>query len=1184
MSTLPADLDTRRRQRNASDPRVSAWVSANAGSGKTTVLRNRVLRLLLAGSDPGRILCLTFTKAAAAEMSNRVFAELARWVGLTDAALGEAIADISGEAPSPDGLNRARRLFAHAVETPGGLRVDTIHGFCTRLLQAFAFEANVPARFAVLEEAEAEELLAQARRLVLAEALAGTDARMSAALGRLSEQVSVRDFGDVVSAALALRLWKADAAGDRDFLARLGEDLSEALGIESGLTTADIESEIWSREQVELARRAIAAWRLGSTKDQARAAAAAKLSAASASERLSAYAELLLTKDAQTQRRRPQSSLSTAGARKADPGIEELLQAEAERLVRLLDRASALETRERSLALFSLTADIRARFAKLKAERGGLDFDDLIAATRRLLERASAAFVLYKLDATIEHLLVDEAQDTNSEYWTILRALTAEFTAGSGMRDGRLRTVFAVGDEKQSIYGFQGAEPKVFGVMRDRFASDYAPLGEELGRDLYRKETLNVSFRSTRDVLDAVDAVFSIEAYFEGLTSDGERPPAHVSTRTGEPGVVDLWPVLAGDESAEVDPFGSPELGALPASAEVKLARRIAAEIKRLTLQGCDLGRRVHPGDVLILVRRRGKAFEAIIKALKRTGVPVAGADRLSLSTHIAVEDLVAAGRAALLPEDDLTLAELLKSPLIGLTDEDLLRFAPERRGSLRQALRQAAASSAGDAAPGSSDVRLAAADKRLDEMRDAALSQGVFGFYARLLGPEGGRKALASRLGAEAAEASDEVLRLALVHERSGKATLPAFLDALQTSGADIKRDLSAARGEVRVMTVHGAKGLEAPIVILADACAANEKVERFLQLPLIAGGEVPVWVPRKELDCAATSTGRAAMAANLAREDRRLLYVAMTRARDRLIVAGCPVRGKIPEASWYAMVRRGLSETDPPGLVELATLPGEEPVKRWRVSRGAEMRSALASLRTTPLGVDSPDWLFRPAPPEPVAKPPLRPSSALDAADGIVSQQAPEDRGALMAGRYAHALLEYLPSLPPGARTGAAETLATDLGAGLSARRRRDILAEVIAIISSSPASPLFTPGSLAEVSVTGDIALPGGGTSAFSGRMDRLAVAPGSVLIADFKTSLPPPGHARARAFVQLAIYRALARNLYPNLQVRCFLIVLDGPRWLEPSPAELDAALALLPGETPPIAAGRSPLISLAPVPM
>ena len=219
---------------------------------------------------------------------------------------------------------------------------------------------------------------------------------------------------------------------------------------------------------------------------------------------------------------RARKNLASAAARKADPGIDEALHAEALRLLRLLDRRRALETRERSLALFALVGAIRARFAKLKSERAALDFDDLIAATRRLLVRASAAFVLYKLDAAIEHLLVDEAQDTNFEYWAILRALTSEFTAGSGARSGRLRTVFAVGDEKQSIYGFQGAEPRIFGEMRDLFAKDYRALALEEA-ELYRKITLNLSFRSTQDVLSAVDAVFELEAHFEGLTADGMR-------------------------------------------------------------------------------------------------------------------------------------------------------------------------------------------------------------------------------------------------------------------------------------------------------------------------------------------------------------------------------------------------------------------------------------------------------------------------------------------------------------------------------------------------------------------------------------------------------------------------------------------------------------------------------------
>ncbi|SDR00393.1 DNA helicase/exodeoxyribonuclease V, subunit A [Rhizobiales bacterium GAS113] len=1170
MSVSPADLDTRTRQRNASDPRVSAWVSANAGSGKTTVLRNRVLRLLLSGAEPGGILCLTFTKAAAAEMSNRVFAELARWVGLDDEALRAAIFDISGDAPSPVTLEEARRLFARAIETPGGLRVDTIHGFCTRLLQTFAFEANVPARFAVLEEAQARELLSQAQNFVLSRALSGEDAALSRAMALVAEHVGATDFAGLAEMALGLPVWKGDAATEPGFLAGLHRELSHALNIAPHLSRSAIENEIWSGAQSELAKRARAAWSHGAVTDGRRAEAMATLMTLAPPERLGAYTDLLLTRDPEARALRPPKSLSTAGARKADPQIEEKLQAEAWRLCQLLDRINAVAARERSFALISLMRAVRARFARLKSERGALDFDDLIVATRRLLARASAAFVLYKLDAAIEHLLVDEAQDTNSEYWDILRALTAEFTSGGGARAGRLRTVFAVGDEKQSIYGFQGAEPKTFGIMRDQFAKDYAPLARERERELYRKVTLNLSFRSTQDVLDAVDAVFAVEQHFEGLTSDGEQPQAHVSYRRGEPGVVDLWPVVAGDENVTVDPFRRPELGPILASAEVKLARRIAGEIQRWTAQGCDLGRAVQAGDVLILVRRRGKMFEAVIRALKRAGVPVAGADRLSLSTHIAVEDLVAAGRVALLPEDDLTLAALLKSPFIGLDDEDLLRFAPSRRGSLRQALRQASLNAALQAGPG--NERLAAAEARIEAMRRTAREHGVFGFYARLLGPEGGRKALASRLGAEAAEASDEVLRLALAYEQSGEASLPRFLDALQTSGADIKRDLSAARGEVRVMTVHGAKGLEAPIVILADACAASDRTERFLALPASDGSEIPVWVPRKELDCAESAQARAAEAANRAREDRRLLYVAMTRARDRLVIAGCPVRGKIPEASWYAMVERGLAAAPPPGLVELAARPGEASVRRWRGSGSVRTQPPSGPIsRSPPAG--APAWLRRDVAPEPVAKPPLRPSSALDAADGAASpelrfdRQASFNQQALLAGRFAHALIEQLPQIPQDRRAAAAEILAGKLlagnrEAGLAASRKSEITAKVLDLISAPATLPLFSPDSLAEVSVTGDIRLADGSSRAVSGRIDRLSVTKEGVLIADFKTNLPASGAARDRALVQLAIYRELVRDLYPGRSIGCVLILLDGPSLIRPGDAELDRALRLL----------------------
>jgi ATP-dependent helicase/nuclease subunit A len=1139
MNVLPADLDTKRRQRRASDPKVSAWVSANAGAGKTTVLRNRVLRLLLEGVDPGRILCLTFTKAAAAEMSNRVFAELSRWVGLDDLALAGAIADIAGCEPSIDTLAQARRLFARAIETPGGLRIDTIHGFCTRLLQAFAFEANVPARFVVLEEAEAHELLARAQQDVLQDALSRRDDELFRALSRVGEDASGAGFTEVMQGVLDLKFWKSKAAREASFFASLPRRLSEALGIDASLTSEAIEADILDHAKGALGRRIAAA--LGKGGKEKQELARRFCAATDSADCIASYQAMLLTGDGT-----PRAKMLTKAAAASDSSLAEAMRDEASWLIQKLDSRRAVETRERSFALLLIARATRRRFASLKAARGALDFDDLIGATGRLLSRASAAFVLYKLDAAIEHLLVDEAQDTNAEYWDILRALTAEFTAGHGARGGRTRTVFAVGDEKQSIFGFQGAEPRIFGEMREAFARDYAPLARD-GETSFDKVVLNVSFRSTKDVLSAVDAVFAPPHHYEGLTADGTPPPAHVSTRLSEPGAVDLWSLETGDGVASTDPFQPPMIGSPLLSAQVKLARRIAETIRCWTREGCDLGRRVNPGDVLILVRRRGPAFEAVIRALKRAGVPVAGADRLSLSSHIAVDDLVAAGRAALLPDDDLTVASLLKSPVFGLSDKDLLSIAAKRRSSLRQALREAA----------STDPRLACANARLDELRRMGLALGPFGFFAKLLGPQGGREALAARLGDEAAEVSDEVLRLALKCERGPDPSLLSFLDLLQSSGGDIKRDLSAARGEVRVMTVHGSKGLEAPIVILADACSSPDKTERFLMLPSASDADLPVWVPRKTLDSAATMRARAAAEAEQAREDRRLLYVAMTRARDRLIIAGCePTKGQVPTSSWYRMAELALAST-PPGLSPLPAEGDPHPKRRWRVTN--DQAAAAATKREQPTIVEEPGWLRRSSPLEPLSKPPLRPSSALDAAEGAEPAQGEADADALLAGRFAHALLEHLPSVAPARRPKVAGNLTQLLGEGLPEPRRGDIIGKVLDLLGNPTLAPLFSAASRAEVEISGEVVLTDGQSHSVSGRVDRLALTSDAVLIADYKTGISAAGRARDQAVAQLAIYRRLASGIFPGRAIRALLVLLDQAQIVEPSNRELDEAL-------------------------
>ncbi|MDQ4135433.1 MAG: UvrD-helicase domain-containing protein, partial [Pseudomonadota bacterium] len=652
-------------QRRAADPAASAWVSANAGSGKTKVLSDRVLRLLLAGTPPGKILCLTFTKAAAANMAIRVFERLGRWVTLEEESLARELAELEGRRPDLDTLRFARRLFARAVETPGGLKIDTIHAFCERILHMVPFEANVPARFAVLDEAQSAEMMEEITARVLGEA--GSAASPLNEPWRIVSRTAAGEGFDALIRATVRQRWLfTDEARPAEAIRRLRRRLAlDPDTTPDGIVRAMLEDGLSPGEWPAVADT-LAQSPAPTDQKQAnllRNAAAA----ADPQERLALYRTIFFTGEGE-----PRASLAT---KKVDPVIKEQLTKEQARLVALDDVLKSAQAVERTEALFTLAGAIRRGVEAEKARLGALDFDDLIAKTLELLARGEAAWVLYKLDRGVDHILVDEAQDTNPEQWEILRRLTEDFTAGAGAAGGRTRTIFAVGDPKQSIYGFQGADPQKFEESRRHWRR--AVTGAALR---FEDVPLTVSFRSAKGVLSAVDATFALPDHYRGLSfEDGATGTVHETTRGTAPGLVELWPVERPEEAEEPDawvlPVDAPERSAPP----LVLARRIARAIQAWTHEGDEWGRRWRPGDILILVKKRSAAFFAVIRALKDAGIPVAGADRLDIGRHIAVQDLVAAGRAALLPQDDLTLAAVLKSPLVGLTEDDLLRFAARR-------------------------------------------------------------------------------------------------------------------------------------------------------------------------------------------------------------------------------------------------------------------------------------------------------------------------------------------------------------------------------------------------------------------------------------------------------------------------------------------------------------------------
>lgn len=1142
---------TQAKQALASDPQLSAWVSANAGSGKTHVLVNRVLRLLLSDVAPGRMLCITYTKAAAANMANRIFRALADWARMPDETLTRALADLTGATPSPERRAKARRLFAQALETPGGLKIETIHAFSTRVLQAAPFEANVPPRFEIADDLAQAQMLREARRELLAAVLADPEGEEARALGLLARQAAQDTFDAMIQEALSRR----ELFGDTDGRARdpgaMRRGMAEFLGVAPELTAAEVQG----RFQLDLSLntalpRLIQALEAGSATRQSFAAA---LRAALAGED---DPVAVCRKGLITEANGINQNIRGKGKSEFEPELLAVLDELAALVLAARDRLNAIAIRDRSHALAVLVTQMLASYRRLKSRRSLLDYDDLIAKTRSLLSRVDAAWVLYKLDAGIDHILLDEAQDTSTAQWAILGRLTDEFTSGAGIPQNGLltRTVFAVGDEKQSIYGFQGAAPAAFGEERVR-------LGQRLkdANRPFKPVSLNTSFRSAREIMQAVDAVFALPDHARGLVFDGAGgPEPHDTVRQGARGCVDLWPLSLDDAGEKPDAWTAPVDALSRRSGVAKLAGRIATTLARWQRAGRDdLGNAFSPGDVMILLRNRGALFETIVKALKDAGVPVTGRDRLTLADHPAVEDMLALARAILLPDDDLALATALKTPLLNLDDDDLLRLAPGRPGSLRAALAQAA----------QSEPRYRAVETKLTGMTREAGRCGPFRFFAKLLGPDSGRNLALARLGPESGDALDAFLNAALDHERRYGPSLAGFIRHVGGAAADVKRDLSASAGEVRVMTVHGAKGLEAKVVILADLAPppGAKRLPKILVVQPPQGEPVPLWPTAGAEDASATRRAKARAIEHMVEEHHRLLYVAMTRAEDRLIVCGAQKQGEAPDGSWYAMIAAGLAASDA-GLHEARAPDGEGMIARFMTSAPQPPAPAVGT-QAAP-AASPPAWLARPAPREDEPAPPLKPSNALSAADAA---ERPGDGPFLAesaaAGRLAHLLLQMLPEIAPERRAETAQTLAGVRGKGLSGARRDRLVADVLKLLDEPGLFALFAEGSLAEVPVAGAITLPGGAVRAVSGQIDRLVITPDEVVIADFKTATRPPADLDAMppgTLAQLAVYRALIGAIYPGRRVRALAIYTATLSVLEPEAGRLDAVLVEMAG--------------------
>jgi ATP-dependent helicase/nuclease subunit A len=1153
--SAPLSQEADANQALASDPNASAWVSANAGTGKTEVLVRRSLRLLLAGARPESILCLTYTKTAAAEMQNRLLKDLASWATISDEKLRGALATLMGHAPDDKDMRRARRLFSLSLEARGGLKIHTIHGFCERLLQRFPLESRVTPHFTVLDEQGATLLKRVAFDAVIARAAEDRESALGVALDTIVTVTGEEWFRQVVDAVLRKRAELDRMMAHHDGLAHWaaaeGLALKRLFGVDKDTDEAlvDALASVLDDRVVNTMLSALVSY--GSTQDDKKTEEGLRGVPGSTGEARATALQLAFF----TNEGRPRSRVCSAGFRKEAPQIAEALEEARDQVAALDLKLALLRAADASSAVLTLADAIQADYARRKQAEAALDYDDLVLKARHLLSRAgAAAWVLYKIDGGVDHILVDEAQDTNPEQWAIIEALAEEFFAGAGARE-TLRTLFAVGDEKQSIYSFQGANPARFGAVGRAFKKRAAAASVE-----WHEVPLNLSFRSTVPVLDAVDRVFARPEAAQGLTFVESAVIKHHANRQGEAGLVELWEVADETRPEPAPAFEPWNEGASGARAVDALCKRIAGTIKDWIDRGemlASAGRPITAGDILILVRRREPFTAPMIRALKREGIAVAGADRMRLMDQLAVRDLVALADVLLMPEDDLALAVTLKSPLFGLDDDALFDLGHGRgRVSLWSVLK------------GTDDSRFQEAATQLKAWLSQADLSPPYEFFAALLGADGQamRKRMLTRLGPEAAEAIDEFLDAALAYDREAAPSLQGFVNQLRAGDIEIKRDMEQDRDEVRIMTVHGAKGLQAPIVFLPDTCMLpRTQGPRVFPVPRL--GAPPdavthlVWSPGRS-DLEAIAEAKAAVRRAEIEESHRLLYVAMTRARDRLYVCGWKGQREPEKDCWYHLVRDALDgylspvETEDGKTARRKVSPQEKPAEKKETQAETSESSPL------------PDWALTQAKPERV-RARLAPSRlALNVEGGPegAREQPPLGPKALAEnmrfarGRLVHALLQHLPEVAQENQERAARAFVAARGAGLGDALKEEIVAETLAIVRNEDFAPLFRPRSLAEVPIVAQI---GGVEDGFEleGQIDRLAVLDDGLLILDYKTNRPPPSTEAevAQAYIdQLAAYRLALAKLFPGGRLRAALLWTDGPRLMEISSTLLDRA--------------------------
>jgi len=1132
---------TEANQHRAANPQTSAWVSASAGSGKTKVLTDRVLNLLLSGVSPQRVLCLTFTKAAAAEMAQRINSELGSWAVSNSNDLKSKLILLTQGSVNSSQMNRARRLLAQVLEVPDGMKIMTIHAFCQSVLSRFPIEAGVLPNFSVMDEWDTNDLLKNVQLDLIVNSQV-IDSDLTSAVVNLTNSFHEMQFPKLMTELTKSRSRIGDLIDKHGGVDPLIEAVYETLNLSENKDPKKILERACEDVSFnfEGLNKCIKYLNQGSEKDKLHSEIIKKW-LHNSSQRIDFFDEYLscfLTKNDSIRNR-----LITNPVIEKYPKSEIFMAEEANRLHAIKQNLKSVNIAEITSSVIHLANGIMETYTSHKSSRALLDYDDLIIRTRQLLEaQGNAAWVLYKLDGGIDHILIDEAQDTNSDQWRIIASIANEFYDGIGSEAEKLnsqglpsRSIFAVGDVKQSIFSFQGAEPEEFGVMRKHFSKKAIN-----SQNFWEDVSLDVSFRSTEPILKVVDSVFSKEPASIGVVKTDETLE-HLPIRSGDGGCVEIWPPLKNTGPTAPLSWKPPVERVSSIGVEERLAGLIARRISSWVQTGEILesyNRPIEPSDIIVLVRRRTPFVDSLVRSLKDLGIPVAGVDRMLLTDQLVVMDLLALGEFLLLPEDDLNLATVLKCPLIGLNDEDLYKLAYKRSGTVWESLRDQSVKI----------KKYNTAYTYLLKLLNSVDFVKPYELYAQLLN-QGGRALILSSLGPESADPLNEFLSLALAYEKNNTPSLQGFLKWVTSSQTEIKRDLDQATGAVRVMTVHGAKGLQAPIVILPDTMQTPKKIPQLLWHK-----DILLCTPKKSDQDKTTSAAYEYAQKIQIEEYRRLLYVAMTRAADRLYICGWETKNRPPEHCWYNLINNAMqdiaqstecqflatdSENVDHGILRLDSPQIEKPSSKNKTAHKFSTSSP-------------PSWAMELPPKEGSMLPRIVPSGAKQNHQTQSLTSYINDNNQFNRGNIIHHLMQWLPTLPYETREQEARKYLAKSYFNIPSKILDKILMETQEILQDKKFSNLFSSASIAEVPISGVVSGSDGFKRVISGQIDRLLISNKSITVVDYKTDLHPPKSSESVKPIylrQISAYRTLLKDAYPGFIIKCYLLWTETPHLME-----------------------------------